>query len=446
MIKDSETFNQIALSLARHYECVYYVDLESGHYVVYTEDAAFSETDYPSEGDHFFEDAVKNADVFIHPGDLELMLNVYKKDNVIANLAQSGDYSVIFRAVAKGRVIHMRHVEIMCDDGKHVVFCLENIEKEYREKEEQMNNLRSAELMARRDELTGVKNSNAFKEYTNSLDEKISSESGDVRFGVVMCDINDLKYINDTRGHNFGDEAIQATSRLICRIYQHSPVFRVGGDEFVVVLTDNDYEQRGHLLERLKEESDANRRSRSGPVVASGMAVFEKDDKNFSEVLVRADQCMYENKKTLKSLNTVEYFRNMDSMDTPIPDERRRLLNALFGAFFTVAGGGYIYLNDMRYDFSRWTLSLVDDFGLESEYMYHAEKIWQDYIHPDDLEVYKDAVDAVLCGNAEIKPIKYRARRKDGTYVLLSTRGFVLSDKDGNPEYFGGIIIPDGNS
>lgn len=95
----------------------------------------------------------------------------------------------------------------------------------------------------------------------------------------------------------------------------------------------------------------------------------------------------------------------------------------------------------MKYYFSRWSLPLIDDFGLESEYMYHAEKIWQEYIHPDDMAAYKEAVDAVLSGAAEVRPILYRTRKKDGTYALLSTRGFILSDKDGNPDYFGGIII-----
>ena len=104
--------------------------------------------------------------------------------------------------------------------------------------------------------------------------------------------------------------------------------------------------------------------------------------------------------------------------------------------------GGYIYLNDMKYDYSRWALSLVDDFGLESEYMYHADNVWLDFIHPDDVNVYKEAVEAVLRGNAEVRQIFYRARKVDGTYAMLTTRGFVLSDSEGVPEYFGGIIIP----
>ena len=54
------------------------------------------------------------------------------------------------------------------------------------------------------------------------------------------------------------------------------------------------------------------------------------------------------------------------------------------------------------------------------------------------VKVYREAVDAVLCGNAELRAINYRARRADGTYAVCSTRGFVLSDKEGKPEYLAG--------
>ena len=57
---------------------------------------------------------------------------------------------------------------------------------------------------------------------------------------------------------------------------------------------------------------------------------------------------------------------------------------------------------------------------------------------PDERKRMLDA----LCGEAELKQIFYRSKRRDGTYALLTTRAFVLSDSNGAPEYFGGIIIP----
>lgn len=297
--------------------------------------------------------------------------------------------------------------------------------------------------MARLDELTGVRNKNAFKEYISSIDEKLEGGMDQEPFAIVMCDVNDLKLINDTRGHSFGDEVIQRASRMVCGVFAHSPVFRVGGDEFAVVLKDRDYEERENLFSRLKEESLANKRSRSGPVVACGKAEYDPEkDKKVNDVYERADEQMYIVKKEMKSVHLIDGYANMDRVEKLIPDERRRLLDGMFGALYTVAGEGYVYLNDMRYDFSRWSISLVDDFNLESEYMYHADRIWQNYVHPEDLQVYRKAVDTAICGNAQVTPFYYRARMADGTYVMLTTRSFILSDSDGNPGYFGGIIIP----
>lgn len=443
MINNPEVFNQIAFSLAKHYECVYYVNLETNHYIVFTDTNDGEESEFPNEGEDFFADCLKNADKFIHPDDIKLMTETYNKDKMVEVLSRDGNQRVVFRAIKDGNIFHMRHIVISCNDKKHIVCCLENVEKEYREKENQRKNLKSAEIMARRDELTGVKNNHAFKEYICSIDDMINSNPDALEFGVVMCDINDLKLINDTRGHSFGDEAIRATSRLICETFSHSPVFRVGGDEFVIVLIGKDYNDREYLINKIRDESESNRKSRSGPIVASGIAIFEDEDSKFSDVLARADLLMYENKKAIKSLKAIEGFRDLERIETPIPPDRKRLLDSFFGALVTVTGGGYIYLNDMRYDFSRWSVSLVDDLGFESEYMYHADKVFRKCIHPDDIEVFESAMKSLFNGKAEVKPIRYRARRKDGTYVILHTRGFVLSDNNGAPEYFGGIILQD---
>ncbi len=298
----------------------------------------------------------------------------------------------------------------MCEDKKHIICCSENIEEEFRAKKEQEQDLQSAKIMARLDELTGVRNKNAFREYISSIDEKLESGMDHEPFAIVMCDVNDLKLINDTRGHSFGDEAIQRASRMVCGVFAHSLVFRVGGDEFAVVLKGRDYEQRENLFSRLKEESLSNKRSRSGPVVACGIAEYDPEkDKKVDDVYERADEHMYIVKKEMKSVHLIDGFANMAMIEKAIPDERRRLLDGMFGALYTVAGEGYVFLNDMQYDFSRWSISLVDDFNLESEYMYHADRIWQNYVHPEDLQVYRKAVDTAICGNAQVTPIYYRA-------------------------------------
>lgn len=442
MRKDADAYKQVATTLSAHFDGLYYVDIETGSYVEFVPISILKEMGLPSRGKNFFTDAVRCAKRCVHPEDLDQALTFLDKEKMLDYLSQNGSHTATYRIVSDGEITHLRHMEYLSEDKKHIVFCARNVEAEYRKEEEQKKNLQSAELMARLDDLTGIRNKNAFNEHVAYLERKISSGEEIHPFGIVMCDLNDLKHTNDTRGHSYGDEILQSASRMICEIYKHSLVFRIGGDEFVVVLSGSDYKQREKLLKQFRVASETNRISHSGPVVACGMAIYHPEKhESFDDVFKRADQKMYKNKNKLKSTKVIEDFRKMKEIKDPIPEGRKRLLDAFFGAMCTIAGGGYVYLNDMKYYFSRWSLSLVNDFGLDSEYMYHAESIWLNYIHPEDAGAYRSAVDAVLSKEAEVKQFYYRARRPDGTYVLLTTRGFVLYDNKGRPDYFGGIII-----
>lgn len=443
MAIDQLIFNQIATTLSRHFDSVFYVDLETGAYTAFVPTTFFKDLDIPEEGEDFFALSNENAASFVPHGELDLVLQIHDKDSIKDYLIRNGSYSLSSRIIVNGKIVHIRHIELLCEDRRHALFCMENIDKEVREKERQLQNLKSAELMARLDRLTGIKNNNAFVERSLSIDSRIHSADSDLAFGIVMCDVNDLKHVNDTRGHRFGDELLQRACRMICDVFRNSQIYRTGGDEFVVVLTGEDYSIREELLENLRRESVANNRSRSGPVIASGMAVYDKaTDAKFADVVRRADNEMYENKAMLKSDGPAANYNNAVNMEIPIPDERRHKLDSLFDALFTMAGEGYVFLNDLRYDYSRWSFSLVNDFNIESEYMYHAGKIWQEYVHPLDVTKYKKVVDSVVSGNVDPEYFIYRARIQDDKYVEIKTRAFLLNDSDGNPEYFGGIMMP----
>ena len=126
-------------------------------------------------------------------------------------------------------------------------------------------------------------------------------DSSHYPFAIIVCDLNNLKIINDTLGHKAGDEYIRTSAKLIFDTFAHSPVFRIGGDEFVVVLVKRDYEDRKKLLEYLKNKVLANQQAGNKPVIAVGMSTcdFENDTK-VSEIFNRADNLMYQNKKELK--------------------------------------------------------------------------------------------------------------------------------------------------
>ena len=436
-------FTHIANSLSKHFDSLYYVEIATGKYREFIRPKLVPEWDIPKEGDNFFFMAGKNACKFVHPDDLQSVLKFLDKSTVLKNMAKRETFSMTCRLVIDGRVAHVRHVDIICEDREHVLCCMENIDDEVREKTEQERNLKSAERMARRDDLTGIKNKNAFAEYSQAVDGTIKSGAHNFKFAVLVCDMNDLKIINDTRGHSFGDEALQRTSRMICDVFKHSPVFRIGGDEFVAVLTDYDYERRDELLAELRDESEKNGRMRSGPHVASGLAAYDPMlDGSFDDVFARADGQMYENKKFLKARKAAESDKKIFGVEKTISEVRKRMLNNLFAALYTVAGGGYVFLNDISSDYSRCSLPFVDDFGIESEYLYHAEQVWQKNIHPEDVKAYREAVDKVYKGALDGLPICYRAKKGDGSYVLLLSRTFVLADGEGRPDFFGGIIVP----
>ena len=157
--------------------------------------------------------------------------------------------------------------------------------------------------LAYRDPLTGVKNKTAYLESEKRLEEQM--QLGKPEFAIVMLDLNGLKFVNDTYGHDFGDMLIINACKIICKSFPHSPVFRIGGDEFAVILEHEDYKIFPELLEHLQQNIAAyNEGARSGAQlsIARGIAVYESDtDLVFANVFKRADDAMYQNKAAMKA-------------------------------------------------------------------------------------------------------------------------------------------------
>ncbi len=173
-----------------------------------------------------------------------------------------------------------------------------------RRMEENEAALAHATNMANTDPLTGVKSKRAFVNMEQKINERLEKDE-DFRFAVAACDVNGLKKVNDTLGHKAGDEYICAAARMICELFQHSPVFRTGGDEFVVILTGRDYEERNYIMRRLHEKSAENI-GLGQVVVAGGLSEFvPREDSSLAQVFGRADELMYQEKAALKSLGAV---------------------------------------------------------------------------------------------------------------------------------------------
>lgn len=155
------------------------------------------------------------------------------------------------------------------------------------------------------DALTGIRNKTAYTREAEKLERELQADR-EVHFGLAMIDLNFLKVINDSYGHEKGDEALRNVTKIICTVFSHSPVFRVGGDEFIVILRGQDYDNIDALTERFCAQASGSVDSAEPwtQVSASiGVALYDKDvDKSVDDVLKRADQAMYEKKKEMKAV------------------------------------------------------------------------------------------------------------------------------------------------
>lgn len=164
-------------------------------------------------------------------------------------------------------------------------------------------NKRLLEVM-KRDPLTNVNNRMAYEDKENFLQSEINSGAA-VQFAIAMFDVNNLKIINDSKGHEAGDEYLIRCCRLICNVFKHSPVYRVGGDEFIAVLSGDDYNSRDELLERLQNRMSPYTATLPIPEdyisIAAGISEYvHGEDTSVQDITRRADEKMYHNKAVIK--------------------------------------------------------------------------------------------------------------------------------------------------
>lgn len=154
------------------------------------------------------------------------------------------------------------------------------------------------------DALTHVKNRAAYELQLEEYRKKAGPKSK-FTFGVVLFDVNNLKKINDELGHYSGDEYIKNACKLICTTYKNSPVYRIGGDEFVALLEGKVLAQKDELMETFITEMNKLRNSDLPPEekvsVAYGMAYMCDPSESVDDVVKEADERMYETKKKMKA-------------------------------------------------------------------------------------------------------------------------------------------------
>ncbi len=300
--KKTVTFSQIAESLASNYDVIYYIDVTDSSYIGYEAKNIYGQLQISMSGDDFFGESLINIPSIIYEKDIDAVSEYVNKDNMISSLEIHKNHSIDYRLMVDGKIRYTRMIAKKASDGEHIIIGVEDIDAEVQREKQQLKALKTEKELARRDELTGIKNKTAYLELEKSVQGNIDNGIDYLEFALVVCDANNLKQINDTLGHAAGDEYIKASARVLCDIFVHSPVFRVGGDEFVVFLRGGDYASRLELMDKLRSQVLENNKSGTGVVLAAGMSEYIPDsDSLVSDIFERADKQMYEDKQKLKS-------------------------------------------------------------------------------------------------------------------------------------------------
>ena len=188
----------------------------------------------------------------------------------------------------------------MCDNMKAYV-------KELITADRKVDNLKEKVMrmdhLAYTDALTGAGNKAAYEKYAATLDWDMLA--GKAKFAIVMVDLNYLKRINDTYGHDLGNQYIKNLYTLLWHYFNEDMIFRIGGDEFVVLLQGDRTDRVIELVRNVKRDmaltmNNANTSSAYRMSAAIGIAIYSPIRHiNVNDVFKEADRNMYNDKTAM---------------------------------------------------------------------------------------------------------------------------------------------------
>ena len=275
----------------------------------------------------------------------------------------------------------------------------ELVDSQERENELTKDNEEIREL-AYIDPLTGVKNKHAYVELESKIDTLIhDKEMKD--FALLIFDLNDLKLINDTYGHDTGDIYIKKSCEIINKFFPNNDIYRYGGDEFIVILQGNDYDNRLKNIDEFNKFIESNIGS-DEPIIAVGFADFiVTRDNTLRTVFVRADEMMYNRKRKLKSMSSSNAEESKNNVSTGAS-----LLNLRYEMYEMFYRSANVSLIDMLNSSSCDEIVEVDIYNDTFKQFYHVDGkyfvpaveisydellnfTYKHIVHPDDRGVYQ---------------------------------------------------------
>lgn len=260
-------------------------------------------------------------------------------------------------------------------------------------------------------------------------------------FTCAYIDIDHLKHCNDTFGHAEGNRYILGICRALTETMKHDELlFRIGGDEFVLLSPEADESELERRLERKRTEIIEATSDGKAPMIASFSFGCSRVDPlagdTRHQMTMDADRKMYR----YKLMNRVQQPKEDSTPQRPIADQP--LCNdRVFQAICMSSETRYPFILNLDTGESQWSVNAVRDFNLPSQHPYGSLDIWLARVHPEDRDNVRTELDMVLNGTWHFHYMQYRVMDATGKYALCDCTGYRLDGTDTEPNMYVGIII-----
>lgn len=260
-------------------------------------------------------------------------------------------------------------------------------------------------------------------------------------FTCAYIDIEHLKHCNDKFGHAEGNRYILSICRALTETIKHDEMlFRIGGDEFVLVSPTTSEAELEQRLERVRTDlieatsDDKALMISSFSFGCSRVNPLAGDSRR--QMTMDADRKMYR----YKLMHRVQQPEKDDAPQRPIVDQLP-CNDRVFQAISMSAETRYPFILNLDTGESQWSVNAVRDFNLPSQHPFNSVDMWLARVHPEDRDNVRVELDMVINGTWHFHYMQYRVMDATGTYALCDSTGHRLDGTDTEPNMYVGIII-----
>ena len=271
--------------------------------------------------------------------------------------------------------------------------------------------------------------------------------------GIIYCDIVGLKSVNDSFGHSAGDQLILKCSQLLLSIFSEKEVYRIGGDEFLVVcigVSQQQFEQQVELLRQKIALSDG--------MLSIGSVWNPGDGTSFEALMKAADQLMYQDKQSFyrsrttpatdhcappsSSLDAAPHSLSNNTAFTQFIRYYYFDPNTFLDSITKPDTTYYIFCGDLQENVYFISDNLRDDFNFSDNLVYDFVNRLEDKIYEPDRHVHAEDMQSMLRERKTFHSIRYRIYDRNGDLLWMHCRGSLKWSPDGGtPLFFSGSMV-----